>query len=648
MKTKLYFKKLGLVAMMACPLAACMDGRYDLNDVDMNIGTSGDLTLPGSSTGDILLSSILDVTEDGIVQVVDGQYYLVETGNANVPDIDIAPIAINRPVLSEMSITVNADGEGSPVFAPAMAKVAKGALTDLPHVAYTYSIQPDGSACCEFADNVVGNVPNQVVSLNEVAFADDTRLDMQLVASFDKGYDFVNLIHLEQTTLAIPSGMYVESATMRYWTMKSGNVQEVIAPVHSIDNENGLIQLINAESDYAVMIGDGYDIRVSLEFNKAVTGDCDIVFDNHQISLHGKFEIGGKFRIESKEFDAGKFTPEQENAILASGSYDAVKPKFLNLRGVSSFNQDIHIASFSGRVQTSVEDITPISLDDLPDFLNDPDVVLDLVSPAFYVEVFNPLSADVTTSLTLTSKYTDSTPAIERRSGNIVLPAASRCVVRVAENFDNLVMPEKYHGLSVVDVRIADLGGLLEKLPEAIEVEVDDIVADVTSMSVPQSGTDIYKVDVDYMIYTPLEFGEDTKLIYQGVEEGLADDLEDVNKLDTKAIEIKAVAESNFPLELILSVDAQDVNGKSLVGGIVTVDDVVINAHKGPEDVSCQDVKLTIKPVQGHTIRELLEQLDKFVYRAVAEGDGKLLENAYLKLTKIKITLKGGISYDAN
>lgn len=648
MKTKHYFKKLGLVAMTACPLAACMDGRYDLNDVDMNIGTSCDLTLPESSTGDILLSSILDITEDGIVQVMDGQYYLVENGTANVPDIDIAPITINRPVLTDMSITVNADEGGGSVSARTMAKTTNRTLAELPNVAYTYSIQPDGNAYCGFSDNVVGNVPIQVISLDEVVFVDDTRLDMRLAASFEKGYDFINLVHLEQATLAIPRGMYVKSAVINYWTIKSGTLQEVNVPVCSIDNENGLIKLTDAEMDYAVVIGDGYDIRVGMEFKKAVTGDYDFVFDNHQISLHGKFEIGGKFRIESKEFDTGKFTPEQENAILASGSYDAVQPKFLNLRGTSSFNQDIRIASFSGRVQTSVEDITPISLDDLPDFLNDPDVVLDLVSPAFYVEVFNPLSADVTTSLTLTSKYTDGTSAIERKSGNIVLPAASRCVVRVADNFDNLVIPERYHGLPVVDVPIADLGGLLEKLPEAIEVEVDDIVADVTAMSVPQSGTDIYKVTVDYMIYTPLEFGEDTKLIYQGLEEGLADDLEDVNKLDTKAIEIKAVAESNFPMELKLSVDAQDVNGKSLVGGIVTVDDVVINAHKGPEAVSRQDVELTIKPMPGHTMRELLEQMDKFVYRAVADGDGKLLENAYLKLTKIKITLKGGVSYDAN
>ena len=78
------------------------------------------------------------------------------------------------------------------------------------------------------------------------------------------------------------------------------------------------------------------------------------------------------------------------------------------------------------------------------------------------------------------------------------------------------------------------------------------------------------------------------------------------------------------------------------------MDDVMINAHKGPEELSYQDVKLTILPMEGHTIRELLENMDKFVYRAVAEGDGKLLDNAYLKLTKIKITLKGGVSYDAN
>jgi hypothetical protein len=46
----------------------------------------------------------------------------------------------------------------------------------------------------------------------------------------------------------------------------------------------------------------------------------------------------------------------------------------------------------------------------------------------------------------------------------------------------------------------------------------------------------------------------------------------------------------------------------------------------------------------------MLGRLDKFHYRAVAEADGEgtLKEDASIKLEDIKITLVGGISYDAN
>lgn len=78
--------------------------------------------------------------------------------------------------------------------------------------------------------------------------------------------------------------------------------------------------------------------------------------------------------------------------------------------------------------------------------------------------------------------------------------------------------------------------------------------------------------------------------------------------------------------------------------------DIVIEAHKGPDATSSQPISIEIIPLQGHTIGEMLGRLDKFHYRAVAEADGEgtLKEDASIKLEDIKITLVGGISYDAN
>lgn len=642
MITNRYFK-LGLVAMTACSLVSCMDDRYDLDDVDMTIGTSGDLTLPESSTGDILLSSFLDITEDGIVQVVDGEYFLVKDGTADVPSIDISPISINKPTLSDFNVNVDLDE-----ILSSSGRMAAGVagIPGLPSTTYTYTVTSEDNAYCEMSDGAIGDVPQDVIAIKEVNFMDDTRLTVQVETSFGEGYAFIDRVHLDGLSLMVPRGVHVKAAQLVHWT---SNGQSETIEATDIDNADGIIKFGIAE--HATMLGETHDLRLMLTFDKAVTGQEDFLFEDNQVYLKGRFEVGGIFRIESDEFNTDQLTEQQLAEIIASGSYDAVCPSHIIVHGSSAFNQNIAVASFAGTVKTKVDDIAPVEMGELPDFLNDPDVVLDLANPVFYVEVNNPMPAEARTGVTLVSQYTDGTAPISRESAEIVLPAKTKCVVCLAEKFDDLAIPEKYNGLPVVNAPIADMGALLAKLPETIDVEVSDIVLDFAQadpLSVPLTGKDVYDIALDYTVYTPLELGEGTKLIYQGVEEGIADDLEDVNKLNTKAIEIEAVAESNFPMSLTLSVDAQDADGISLVGKVVTVDDVMINAHKGPEELSYQDVKLTILPMEGHTIRELLENMDKFVYRAVAEGDGKLLDNAYLKLTKIKITLKGGVSYDAN
>jgi hypothetical protein len=185
------------------------------------------------------------------------------------------------------------------------------------------------------------------------------------------------------------------------------------------------------------------------------------------------------------------------------------------------------------------------------------------------------------------------------------------------------------------------------KLPDEIKVDVEDIFLDIQNLAIPYDN----KIKVEYMVYTPLEFGPSFKLVYQGTEEGLAEDMDGVDKVNTKGIRIEAVAETNFPLDLTLSLEVQDKNGNSLNGELVQVDDIVIMGHSGPKDeCSTNPVLLELKPVEGHTIGEALERIDKLIYKAEAtsSGQGKLYEDTYVKLSGMKITLIGGITYDAN
>ena len=637
--------KLSILALSSCLFVSCVDDKYDFDNVDMTIGTTGDLTLPTSSTGSILLKNLMDLKEDGVIQVINGKYYLQEEGNANVPRIDITPITIAKPVLSGISAYISLDDAIPARTTKSTRGITIGGYTlpDLPELSYTYTIQDKDNAYYTLDNSVRGTVPAEVVDLKSVSFADNTTLDAKIQIIFQEGYDFINKVHLDNLKITLPLGLNVSSAEFVHWTDNGSDI--VLEEVEGeINNETGLIRF--KERDVNTIIDAEHEIHIRITFDKAVTGMGGFAFENNEVSLSGMFKVDGSFRLESNDFDLERLNIDQIKEIIQTQSFDAIYPKDITFIGNAAFTKDISVNSFSGSVSSAVGDIAPIKLGNMPDFLNDPEVVLDLANPVFFVEVKNPLPADAKTAISLESRYTDGTAPVLKQSEEISIPAKAHSVLCIADHFDGVEIPEKYEGLQVVNVPIANLNELLKKLPDEIKVDVEDISMDIEKMTIPSQ----YDVEISYMVYTPLEFGDEFKLVYQGTEEGLADDLEDINKLDTKCIRITATAVTDFPLDLTLSVDICDKKGNSLKGELVKVNDLILEAHKGGEGTSSQDITLTIEPTEGHTIREALERMDKIVYRAEAKADaeGELLESAHIELTNIKITLVGGISYDAN
>ncbi|MBQ5840106.1 MAG: hypothetical protein IIW42_08825, partial [Bacteroidaceae bacterium] len=174
--------KLSIFALSSCLFVSCVDDKYDFDDVDMTIGTTGDLTLPTSSTGSILLKNLMDLKEDGVIQVIDGKYYLQEEGNADVPRIDITPITIAKPVLSNITASISLDNILPARTTQSTRGISIGGITlpDLPELSYTYTIQDKDNAYYTLDNSVKGTVPAEVVDLKSVSFADNTTLDAKI------------------------------------------------------------------------------------------------------------------------------------------------------------------------------------------------------------------------------------------------------------------------------------------------------------------------------------------------------------------------------------------------------------------------------------------------------------------------------------
>jgi hypothetical protein len=668
--SRINFSKLGAFALATCIFVSCVDEKYDLDNVDMTIGTSGDLTLPTSSTGEIMLKSIMDLEEDGIVQAIDGVYYLVEDGKANVPEIDISPITIPSPTLSQIRTTIEVDVDAADSRSAAQASAdmitisAYGYEVEIPNQTYRYTINDKDNVYYDL-DVTSNTVPEKVVKLESVEFVDETTLDAKITINLDDEHSFVNKVHMDNLKISLPKGLHVSHAEFRHWTDKDdepGEFEEDGKHEHrdekavEINNEEGWILL--TRQDVNTIIGKNnegkdHEIDVMISFDRAVTDNEGFTFtpgkegQRGQVGLKGLFKIDGTFRLEAKDFELNEntITLAMIQKLVQTNNFDAIRPTYISVNGDAFFDGDINVASFTGQVKSDVGDIAPIVLDNMPDFLNDPEVRLDLANPAIFIEVNNPLPGEGKTEITLRSKYSDA-ETIERKAPIVIYPN-KHVVYCLAENPDAVTdIPAQYAGLEMELVQVDGLGDLLEVLPEKILVDVEDVVMDIKDLNVPST----YEMGVSYQVYTPIEFGENFRLVYSGTEEGIGADLEDINKMDTKGIRIEANAVTNIPMNLTLSVDALDRNNVSLKGKVISVNDIVINAHTGEGAASTQPISLTILPKEGHTIREMLEKMDKFHYRAVADADANdvLKESASIRLTNIKITLLGGIAYDAN
>ena len=666
MKTN--FLRISAFALVACLLSSCVDEKYDLNNVDLTVGTTGDLTLPTSSTDSIILKNLMDLKDDGIVQIINGEYYIVEDGKADIPKINIDNISIPSPSLTNIETSIDANDIAN--NARTLDSSSEEMITislfgyefQIPNMTYEYTIKEKDKAYYNI-DVTSSEVPSEVVRLDKVVFVDETTLDADIQVYFDEDHSFINKVHLDSLKVTLPKGLHVSKAVFRHWTEIDGQVvhEDVEVPEEDINNEEGYIQLTRTDKNTIVGREDknhhghedhgNHKIDVLITFDQAITGNDGFTFENGEVGLKGLFKIDGTFRLEAKDFKLTEQTIPWALAyeLIEKKSFDVIRPRNIDFKGGAAFvnskgeHIDIQVKSVSGQVKSDIGDIAPIVLNDMPDFLNDPDVTLDLANPAIFVEVNNPLPAQAKTTITLTSVYDDRDPVtkvagIEIKTGHKVY-----CL---AEDPASANVPSDYSELDVVPVQIAGLGDLLEKLPKEINVDLDDVVMDIKDITIPEE----YELSLSYKVYTPMEFGENFKLVYQGTEEGLSADLSDINKVNTKGISIKANAVTNLPLNLTLTLDAMDSNNNSLKD-IFYVNELVIPAHNGAADATSKHpIELTLTAKEGYSISNLLSRLDKIQYRAVAEAKdkGKLTEKAMIKLEDITITLLGGISYDAN
>ena len=331
-----HMKKSTIAPLLACmllsPLAftSCTDDHYDLNEVDSTIGVGSDgLRLPTSSTDVIQLSDVLELNESDVVKIQENGDYMFDQDGGDVtpakPQIDIIHI-------SKQSTTSEA------------LVIPKDLITGINGISNKSGRRNANNIGLEAAVNQFkfsGNKPAEVLALKNVS----VDANIKLTVSFSSALKSC-ISRIAKLSLKLPSYMSFTATTTSGELTVQGN--EITLANISTANEITLNVDIN-----------------TLDFKQGSNGSLAI--SDSKINMDGTVVMG----VE-------------------------ISPNDINLAGLSSGDlaitsqiqfPEFKVTGAQGRFSPTIDlgNLGEATINNVPDFLKDGNVVVDLANPQIWL-----------------------------------------------------------------------------------------------------------------------------------------------------------------------------------------------------------------------------------------------------------------------
>lgn len=565
--------------------ASCVDDQYDLDkDVDMTVTVGGDLTIPGSSTEEITLKKIFDLEEDSNVQPdAEGNYVLSQQGETSVSDVNIGKVTVAGD-----EIEVN----GSESY------LSFDEDKVLPDMTVTDEVDERNSF------KIDSDVTRDVVALKTA--------QVNMPISFRMYYEGnAGTLYLKKGfALTFPAYMTLVTDDPKVEVSDNGDVK---ALVFKEDTE------IRKNTELAVVA------RVTaIDFEKMDEG-MGLVERGH-LFMAGDIRAIGTSYVKTSEFGSA-------NQINLTLTTDVDIDEMDIFRAVAKVDPQISVS------------VSPVKIQNLPDFLNDDEVSINLNDPRIFINVTNPTPVDINLTAQLTPvkdgiMLTDKIVQIGSET-----EAASQVIIPGNVTDYRICIHQITDEAGIEADRIVSVPGLnrlIEKIPDEIRMEPVETTA-VQEFKEIELGGD-YRIETDYQLETPLQFNEGTEVIYSEKMDGWGSDMEDY---DFKEVVVSMKATNAIPLDLQMTADAIDVEGNILSEVSATVEGNITAGT--PNQKTNSELKIILKS----SSTEALHRLDGLKYRVSAKTTAAvagttLNENQTLKLDDIRIQIKGGITMDMN
>lgn len=611
---KHFFLTGALCAGSALVLSSCIDDSYDLDKVDLTMGLGSDgLSVTLGNTEKIRLGDLLDLDES---VKLDGKntFYLVEDGNTNF-DVKVDKVHTN---LNSTTLKTN---EKVLSYEKALQQLASlgisiptGGVLPIP-AGQSFTSGAEGDESIDFKVNGITGISHINTLYLQSNNGGIPKVALSIIEKRSSPNIKFGVSKLEKMSITLPEFMHVTHLS-NGWT-RNGRV----ITCASMDYHMGT-PICEVTFDEA-----------SLDATP-VNGELQLTPE--QLNIHMKGDVTFK---STAAFSMGEhdYADVELNINMGNEGLDVYKVK-----GV--FNPEIN-------PENSVIDIK----ESLPDFLTDDAVVIKASNPTIRFDAnLSSIPVGVQLGNEPQGRLIELTAekGTEQKSVNLPYATIENGKVNTIYYYQG-TSPYDPAGQLIAGAQqksTPNLGTLIEKLPDQITVKMDDHRLEVKNQEYTVELGRNYNATVNYNVFVPFTFDKGFTIVYNDSTDSMNDDLK---KYAAKGIQIKAEAQNAVPLDLIVGIEAKDVNGQVIDG--IKFNDVTVPAGPDTYDAQNEPIATTAPITLEATLADekLLSKVDKLIFKVHAADNDELqsktlVSTQYLRLATIKLRLKGGVTADFN
>ena len=573
--------------LFAGGMVACVDDNYDLNkDISMEVGIGGKYFAIPLGTTD-------SIRVDSLLELDDESVFMfMEDGTAVISKLDSVKVRV--PEIQQVTLQSWAS-EIEPIVNE--IEVPEEAQGDVGEVALPEK-DVNSSTSIEFDEEV----PEELLDLNTVKFDGTPKLviDIQFEAPEE-----VAKLELMDYVIHFPEFIVFDDNRIENHCLVIDGEMDVDAGYH--------VELDIAEFDFAENPIQEVGSEKRLHIDGAVTLDGQL-----RVTVRGDGTLPGTVTV----------------GIMPQVSIDEMK-----------------LGEITGKVNVDIEEVNEeVDLGDIPDFLKDKDVVLDIEHPVIMLEVGNTTGVPVLADLTLTP-LADGSPIengiieLRREERDIVVKAADEMGEYTWSNFF-ISNSEAGMELGFEFVDVPNLPNLIRQIPDVIQINMTAEADPEAEHRFDLSHGD-YEMNVRYNVHVPLTFGPDLQVIYRDTIDDFNSDIKDYVKYVTEVV-MEMEVENTIPLGMVCRAVALDVDGRALSGIEVSTPQPIEAAGWDGNNTTLVRGDFTIELKE--TVAGTMEQLDGLALEITADANegvegASLKNNQYLRLSG-KMRIPGGITVD--